>query len=75
MTDRVKKDRVKRSKSGLMLDVEALGSEYGYVRFWSDVIAKRLLPTIRPPGYRRVFVKRCDVEALLASWTEEASAE
>ena len=64
-----------RSKSGQLLDVAALGEEYGYNRFWRDVIAKRLLPTIRPPGYRRVFVKRRDVEALIESWTDPVETE
>ncbi|HJN44797.1 MAG TPA: hypothetical protein QF572_11520 [Vicinamibacterales bacterium] len=48
-----------------------LGVEFGHERFWRDIIAKRLLPTVRPPGYRRVFVKRGDVERLIDTWTEE----
>ena len=55
-----------------LLDVKDLGNEFGHERFWRDVIAKRLLPTIRPPGYRRVFVRRGDVERLIADWTEDA---
>ena len=37
-----------------------------------DVIAKGLIPTIRPPAFRRVFVRRSDVETLLEQWTEQA---
>ncbi len=52
-----------------LLDVSALGNEYGPNRFfWRDVIAKGLIPTIRPPQFRRVFVERADVEKLIASW-------
>ena len=56
-----------------LLDVAALGEEYGPNRFfWRDVIARGLIPTIRPPAFRRVFVRRSDVETLLDQWTEQA---
>ncbi len=67
------KGGVRRPVSGpqQLLDVKDLGVEFGHERFWRDIIAKRLLPTVRPPGYRRVFVKRGDVERLIDTWTEE----
>ena len=59
-----------------LLDVAALGDEYGPNRFfWRDVIARGLIPTIRPPQFRRVFVERADVEKLIASWKERGDTD
>ncbi len=60
-------------KAPRLLDVASLAEEYGPSKaFWREVIAKELLPVIRPPEFRRVLVERTAVERLLASWTEEA---
>lgn len=62
-----------RSVKPQLLDVAACAEEFGPTKaFWREVFAKRLVPTIRPPQFRRVLVRRTDVEALLASWLEEA---
>lgn len=67
---------LKPNTASRLLDVSGLATEYGPSRaFWREAVAKGLLPTIRPPQFRRVLVRREDVEALLTSWTEEASAE
>ena len=64
------------SPTSRLLDVAALGEEYGpNPFFWRDVIARGLIPTIRPPQFRRVFVERADVEKLIASWKENGLAE
>ena len=56
-----------------LLDVASLAEEYGPSKaFWREVVAKGLLPVIRPPQFRRVLVERIAVERLIASWTEEA---
>ena len=60
-------------RAARLLDVASLAEEYGPSKaFWREVIAKGLLPVFRPPRFRRVLVQRTDVEALLASWREEA---
>ena len=59
-------------KAARLLDVASLSEEYGPSKaFWREVVAKGLLPVIRPPQFRRVLVQRADVEALLESWREE----
>ncbi len=59
-------------KAARLLDVASLAEEYGPSKaFWREVVAKGLLPVIRPPQFRRVLVQRADVEALLESWREE----
>ena len=68
--------RMRKPSASRLLDVNGLGEEYGPSRaFWREVVAKRLLPVIRPSQFRRVLVRRTDVEALLASWQDEAGAE
>ena len=58
-------------KAPRLLDVASLAEEYGPSKaFWREVVAKGLLPVIRPPEFRRVLVERTAVEHLLASWTE-----
>ena len=60
-------------KTPRLLDVASLAEEYGPSKaFWREVVAKGLLPVIRPPQFRRVLVERAAVERLLASWTEDA---
>lgn len=60
-------------KATRLLDVASLAEEFGPSKaFWREVLAKGLLPVIRPPEFRRVLVERTAVERLLASWTEEA---
>ena len=72
-SDRESRPRTKAA--GRLLDVARLGEEYGPNRFfWRDVIARGLIPTIRPPQFRRVFVERADVEKLIASWKESGVA-
>ena len=69
------REKAARSKSGLLLDVSALGEEFGpHARFWREVLSRRLLPTVRPDGFRRVFVRRADVEQLIESWTDPPEA-
>ena len=59
-------------KAPRLLDVATLAEEFGPSRaFWREVVAKGLLPVIRPPEFRRVLVERAAVERLLASWTED----
>ena len=60
-------------KAARLLDVASLAEEYGPSKaFWREVVAKGLLPVIRPPQFRRVLVERNAVERLIESWTEEA---
>ena len=56
-----------------LLDVVQIEAEYGLSR-WTvrDLIAKGVLPAIRPPGLRRVFVERRDLEQAIAAWREKA---
>ena len=59
-------------KGTRLLDVAGLAEEYGPSKaFWREVLAKGLLPVIRPTQFRRVMVERDAVERLLESWTEE----
>ena len=59
-------------KGTRLLDVAGLAEEYGPSKaFWREVLAKGLLPVIRPTQFRRVLVERDAVERLLESWTEE----
>ena len=61
------------TKAPRLLDVATLGEEFGpNARFWREVLSRRLIPVVRPDGFRRVFVRRADVEQLIDSWTEEA---
>ena len=47
--------------------------EYGISRWtWMDLIAKGAIPAIRPPGLRRVFLDRHDIETKLEEWKETA---
>ncbi len=58
-------------KAPRLLDVATLAEEFGPSRaFWREVVAKGLLPVIRPPEFRRVLVERAAVERLIASWTD-----
>ena len=71
-----RRSRTRAKAASRLLDVATLGEEYGPNRFfWRDVIARGLIPTIRPPQFRRVFVEREDVERLIASWKESGFAE
>ena len=59
-------------KGTRLLDVAGLAEEYGPSKaFWREVLAKGLLPVIRPTQFHRVLVERDAVERLLESWTEE----
>ena len=59
-----------------LMDVAALAEEYGPSKaFWREVVAKGLLPVIRPPQFRRVLVERLAVERLIESWTDPPEDE
>ncbi len=48
-------------------------AEYGISKWtWRDLIARGHIAAIRPPGLRRVFLDRHDIEAKLQEWKETA---
>ena len=56
-----------------LLDLATAEREFGISRWtWRDLIAKGAIPAIRPPGLRRLFLDRHDIEAKLEQWKETA---
>jgi hypothetical protein len=51
-----------------LLDARRLAAELGVTRASAEAVM-RALPVVQVPGLRKVFVKRSDVEALLARCT------
>ena len=56
-----------------LLGLATAEREYGISRWtWRDLIARGEIPAIRPPGLRRLFLDRHDIEAKLEQWKETA---
>jgi hypothetical protein len=51
-----------------LLDRKTLATEYGFARSTVDAIFLAL-PVIKFPNHRKVYVRRTDVDALIASST------
>ncbi len=49
-------------------------TETGISRWtWRDLVARGAISAIRPPGLRRVYLAREDIEQALEKWKERAS--
>ena len=56
-----------------LLDLATAECEYGISRWtWRDLVANEAIPAVRPPGLRRVFLDRRDIEAKLEQWKKTA---
>lgn len=60
--------------SARLLDLREAEKEYG-ISIWTlrDLIAKGVLPAVRPPGLRRVYVERRALDQAIERWTERAN--
>lgn len=57
--------------SGRLLDLKA-AEIYSGISAWTlrDLIASGALPAVRPPGLRRVWIDRADLDRAIADWKE-----
>jgi len=60
-----------RRESGKLLDCATVAREYGITRAGAEAIMRQL-PKVQIDGFRKVYVKRVDVEALIDSKTTAA---
>ena len=67
--------RATRSRpNAKLIAIKHAESEYGFpAALWRDLIARGEIDAVRPPGVRRVFLVRADIEKKLESWKETAS--
>lgn len=65
--------RERRNASGRLLDLKA-AETYSGISAWTlrDLIASGELPAVRPPGLRRVWIDRADLDKAIADWKERA---
>lgn len=57
-----------------LLDIKAAAAEYG-ISAWTlrDLIAAGVLPVIRPPHVRRIWIDRQDLDRALMAWKEHGA--
>lgn len=66
----------KRARPGptVLLDLRDIDREYGLPYATTrDLVLRGHLPAIRPPGSRRIWIRRVDLEEALQKWSERAS--
>jgi excisionase family DNA binding protein len=62
-------------KPSKLLGLREIEEEFGLPYHTTyELIAKGVIPSIRVPGLRRIFVKRLDLERAIESWTERNAA-
>lgn len=61
-------------EKGRLLTIRAAAVELGMSE-WTlrDLIATGAIPVIRPPGVRRLWIDRRDLEHVLTTWREQGS--
>jgi excisionase family DNA binding protein len=63
----------RRGNAGRLLDLKE-AEAYSGISVWTlrELIASGELPTVRPPGLRRIWVERADLDKAIAQWKDRA---